>query len=133
LASRLRFEIIPATKSTPRVAARVVPLYEPEIVAEVEMSTIDVLTVKDALLTPAGTITPEGTLAAPLLLKKRDDCAACGSGSGQGYCCRWTIAARQTTLEGLSVKEERVSGGSGNRRHGERGRSRHANRKLQKC
>ena len=46
------------------------PLYEAEIVEEVEMSTIDVLTVKDTLLAPAGTITLEGTLAAPLLLER---------------------------------------------------------------
>ena len=58
-------------KSTPRVAARVVPLYEAEIVEEVEMSTVDVLTVKDTLLAPAGTITLEGTLAAPLLLERK--------------------------------------------------------------
>ena len=58
-------------KSTPRVAVRVVPLYEAEIVAEVEMRTKDVLTVKLTLLAPAGTITLEGTLAAPLLLKRK--------------------------------------------------------------
>ncbi len=58
-------------KSTPRVAVRVVPLYEAEIVAEVEMRTKDVLTVKVALVAPAGTITLEGTLAAPLLLERK--------------------------------------------------------------
>jgi len=36
-----------------------VPLYEAEIVEEVEMSTIDVLTVKDAELAPAGITTLE--------------------------------------------------------------------------
>jgi len=58
-------------KSTPRVADLLVPLYEAEIVAEVEIRTMDVLTVKDALVAPAGTITLEGTLAAPLLLERR--------------------------------------------------------------
>jgi len=46
-------------------------LYEAEIVAEVEMRTKDVLTVKLTLLAPAGTITLEGTLAAPLLLERK--------------------------------------------------------------
>jgi len=40
-------------------------------VAEVEMRTKDVLTVKLTLLAPAGTITLEGTLAAPLLLERK--------------------------------------------------------------
>ena len=47
---------------------RVVPLYEAEILAEVDMRTKEVLTVKVALVAPAGTITLEGTLAASLLL-----------------------------------------------------------------
>jgi hypothetical protein len=61
----------PRYKSTPSVAVRVVPLYEAEIVAEVEMRTKDVLTVKVALVAPAGTITLEGTVAAPLLLERK--------------------------------------------------------------
>ena len=65
------FASLPLTcyKSTPRVAVRVVPLYEAEIVAEVEMTTKDVLTVKVALVAPSGTVTIDGTLAAPLLLE----------------------------------------------------------------
>jgi hypothetical protein len=46
-------------------------LHEAEIAAEVEMRTKDVLTVKVALVAPAGTITLEGTLAAPLLLERK--------------------------------------------------------------
>jgi hypothetical protein len=46
-------------------------LYEAEILAEVEMRTKDVSTVKDALVAPAGTITLEGTVAAPLLLERK--------------------------------------------------------------
>ena len=46
-------------------------MYEAEIVAEVEMRTKEVLTVKVALAAPAGTITLEGTLAAPLLLERK--------------------------------------------------------------
>lgn len=56
--------------STPRVAVRVVPLHEAEIVAEVETRTKDVLTVKVTLVAPAGTVTLDGTLAAPLLLER---------------------------------------------------------------
>ena len=47
------------------------PLNEAEIVEEVEMRTREVLTVKVALVAPAGTITLEGTLAAPLLLERK--------------------------------------------------------------
>jgi hypothetical protein len=61
----------PRYKSTPRVAVRVVPLYEAEIVAEVEIRTKDVLTVKVALVAPAGTVTLDGTVAAPLLLERK--------------------------------------------------------------
>jgi hypothetical protein len=57
-------------KSIPRVAVRVAPLYVAEIVAEVEMSTRDVLTVKVALVAPGETVTLVGTLAAPLLLER---------------------------------------------------------------
>jgi len=39
------------------------------MVAEVDMRTIDVFNVKVALVLPAGTVTLEGTLAAPLLLE----------------------------------------------------------------
>jgi hypothetical protein len=71
LPGRLPFDALPRYKSTPRVAVRVVLLYEAEIVAEVEIRTKDVLTVKVAPVAPAGTITLEGTLAAPLLLERK--------------------------------------------------------------
>jgi hypothetical protein len=61
----------PCYNSTERVAVRVVPLYEAEIVEEVEIRTMDVFTVKLALVAPAGTNTLKGTLAAPLLLERR--------------------------------------------------------------
>ena len=44
-------------------------LYDAEIVAEVDIRTIGVFTVKVALVLPAGTVTLEGTLAAALLLE----------------------------------------------------------------
>ena len=64
-------DALPRYKSTPRVAVLVVPLYEAEIVAEVETRTKDVLTVKVAPVAPAGTVTLDGTLAAALLLERK--------------------------------------------------------------
>ena len=76
------------------------------------MSTIEVLTVKDAELAPAGTITLEGTLAAPLLLERTTIAPPVGAAL-----VRVTVPVEDssppTTLDGLSVNEERVSGGSG--------------------
>ena len=43
------------------MAVRVVELYEAEICTDVVMRTIDVVTVKVALVAPAGTVTLEGT------------------------------------------------------------------------
>ena len=68
-------------KSTPSVAVRIVPLYLAEIVEEVERSTIDVLTVKLALLAPAGMNTLPGTLATPLLLDRLTKTPPAGAGT----------------------------------------------------
>ena len=57
--------------NSPRVAVRLVPLYEAEILAEVEIRTMDVFTVKLTLVAPGGTVTLAGTLAAVLLLESR--------------------------------------------------------------
>ena len=46
-------------------------MYVAEIVAEVEIRTKDVLTVKVAPVAPAGTVTLDGNLAAPLLLERK--------------------------------------------------------------
>jgi len=87
-------------------------LYEAEIVEEVEMSTIDVLTVKDAEPAPAGITTLEGTLAAPLLLKSATMAPPVGAAL-----VRFTVPVEDSnppiTLEGLSVNEARASGGRG--------------------
>jgi hypothetical protein len=56
-------------------------LYRAEIVEEVEIKTMDVLTVKDALLAPAGMNTVEGTLAAPLLLERATCTPPLGAGA----------------------------------------------------
>lgn len=94
------------------VAVRVVLLYEAEIVEEVEMRTMDVLTVKDALVAPAGTITLEGTLAAPLLLES----ATCAPPAGAGP-LNVTVPVEDCvppmTLVGFRVSEETVGSGGG--------------------
>src|SRR5260370_39408267 len=76
------------------------------------MSTIDVLTVKDAALAPAGTITLEGTLAAPLLLKSATIAPPAGA-----TLVRVTVPVEDSspriTRDGLSVNDASASGGSG--------------------
>src|SRR2546422_147073 len=66
---------------TVRFAARVVPLYEAEIVTVVEKTTIDVFTVKVALVAPAGMVTLPGTAATPgLLLESVTNVPPAGAG-----------------------------------------------------
>jgi len=80
--------------------------------------------VKGCALAPARNDSrSEGPLWHPLLLKSAT-IARLRKRLWSGLLCRWTIAARNT-LEGLSVKEEEVSGGSGTGVT-VRGRSRHA-------
>ena len=87
-------------------------MYEAEIVAEVDMRTIDVFTVKVALVLPAGTVTLEGTLAAPLLLES----ATCAPPAGAGP-LSVTVPVDDctppTTLVGFNVSEETVGRGGG--------------------
>lgn len=76
------------------------------------MRTIDVLTVKVAVVAPAGTVTVEGVLAAPLLLES----VTCAPPAGAGPLsvtvpvedCKPPIA-----LVGFSVSEETVGRGRG--------------------
>src|SRR5207302_6483316 len=97
--------------NTARLAVWVVPLYEAEIVAEVDTRTIDVFTVKVALLLPAGTVTMAGTLAAPLPLER----VTCAPPAGAGP-LSVTVPVEDctppTTLVGFSVSEETVGGGA---------------------
>lgn len=96
--------------NSPRVAVRVVPLYEADIVAEVVMRTIEVLTLKVALVAPAGTVTLAGTRAAPLLLESVTSAPPAGAGP-----LSVTVPVEDprppTTLVGFSVKEETVGSG----------------------
>ena len=96
--------------NTVSVADLIVLLYEAEIVAEVDITTIDVLTVKVALALPAGMVTMDGTLAAPLLLESM----TCAPPAGAGP-LSVTVPVEDcrppTTLVGFSVSEATVMGG----------------------
>ena len=96
--------------NTVSVADLIVLLYEAEIVAEVDITTIDVLTVKVALALPAGMVTMDGTLAAPLLLESM----TCAPPAGAGPLIV-TVPVENctppTTLVGFSVSEATVMGG----------------------
>src|SRR2546425_9356133 len=73
------------------------------------MRTMEVLTLKVALVAPAGTITLEGTLAAPLLLES----ATCAPPAGAGP-LNVTVPVEEfppVTLLGFSVSEERETDG----------------------
>ena len=85
-------------------------LYEAEIVAEVDMRTIDVLTVKVALALPAGTVTVNGTLAAPLPLESMTCAPPAGAGP-LSVTVPMEDCKPPTTLVGFSVSEETVTGG----------------------
>jgi hypothetical protein len=89
----------------------VVLLYVAEIVAEVEMRTIDVLTANVALVAPAGTVTLTGTpAAAVLLLESRTWTPPAGAGP-----LKVTVPVEAckppTTLAGFSVSEAMVGSG----------------------
>ena len=87
-------------------------MYEAEIVAEVGKRTADVFTLKVALVAPAGTVTLEGALAAPLLLESM----TCEPPAGAGpvnVIVPVENCAPPRTLDGFSVSEERVDEGAG--------------------
>jgi len=81
-------------------------------VAEVEKRTMDVFTVKFALVAPAGMNTLDGTLAAPLLLESTTVAPPAGAGA-----LSVTVPVEDCkppiTLVGFTVREARVGGGGG--------------------
>lgn len=76
---------------------------------EVEKKTIDVFTVKVALVAPAATVTLEGTLAAPVLLLESMTCTP-PAGAGPLSVTVPVEELPPVTVEGLSVSEERLGG-----------------------
>lgn len=80
--------------------------------AEVDTRTIDVFTVKVALLLPPGTVTLAGTLAAPLLLER----VTCAPPVGAGP-LSVTVPVEDctppTTLVGFNVSEETIGRSGG--------------------
>ncbi len=82
------------------------------MVTVVDAATALVFTGNVALVAPAGTVTLEGTLAAPLLLES----ATCAPPAGAGA-LSVTVPVEDCTppitLVGLSVSEERVGSGGG--------------------
>ena len=107
------FSALPCRYSnTARLAVCVVLLYEAEMVAEVDMRTIDVFNVKVALVLPAGTVTLEGTLAAPLLLESVT-CAPPAGAAPLSVTVPVEDCTPPTTLAGFNVSEETVGRGGG--------------------
>jgi len=72
---------------------------------------MDVLTVKVALVAPAGMITLEGTLAAPVLLLESATCAPPAGAVPLSVTVPVEDCIPPTTLVGFSESEERVGAG----------------------
>ena len=79
------------------------------MVTEVETATALVLTVKVALELPAGIVTLDGTLAAPLLLES-NTCAPPAGAAPLSVTVPVGDCAPPLTVEGLNVSEETVGG-----------------------
>jgi hypothetical protein len=80
--------------------------------AEVERRTMEVFTVKVALVAPAGTNTLEGTPAAPLLLESMTCAPPAGAGP-LSVTVPVEVCRPPITLVGFSVSEETVGSGGG--------------------
>ena len=96
-----------------RLADWLVLLYEAEMLAEVDMSTTDVFTVKLVLVLPAGTVTLDGTLAAPLSLESMTCAPPAGAGPLSVTVPVEGPKGPPTTLFGFNVSEDTVGRGGG--------------------
>jgi len=85
-------------------------LYEAVIVAEVDTRTIDVLTANVALVLPAGMVTLDGTLAAPLLLESITCAPPAGAGPLSVTVPVEDPKGPPTTLFGFNVSDATVGG-----------------------
>jgi hypothetical protein len=86
-------------------------LYEAEIVAELETTTIFVVTLKVALVAPAGTVTPlAGTLAAALLLESNTTAPPLGAGPFSVTVPVDVPSGPPITLVGFKVSEDTIGG-----------------------
>ena len=90
-------------------ALLVTPLHEPEMLAEVENTTMLVLTVNVALVEPAGMVTLEATVAADVLLLDSDT-GAPPAGAGPFRVTVPTEELPPMTLDGFSVSETSTGG-----------------------
>ena len=87
-------------------------MYIAEILAEVEMRTMDVFTVNVALVAPAGMNTLDGTLAVPLLLERMTVTPPAGAGALSVTLPVEDCTPPMTVL-GFKVSEDSVGGGGG--------------------
>src|SRR5436853_56963 len=81
----------------------------------VDAATALVLTVNVALVAPAGTVTVEATVAAPVLLVESVTCAPAAGAGPLTLVAYMTLFRSPITVAGLSVSEASVGGGGGAR------------------
>ena len=98
---------------TVRDAVLVAPPKDAEIVTEVEAVTVLVVTVKVALVAPAGTVTLEGTCAAPVLPLESATCAPPDGAAPLKLTVPVEDCEPPTTLDGFNVSEVSVGSDGG--------------------
>ena len=87
------------------------PLYDADMLTDVVTRTIDVFTMKLALVAPAGIVTLDGTEARPRLLLERTTTAPPLGAGPLRIRVPVDDCMPPTTLLGFNVSDERVTGG----------------------